>query len=340
MPKRDTDRSQLCPCGSGKDARACCQRRPRDGASAVIDAILADLQGAIAGGRFSSIEEAREYLNRTLKRYNEGPRDDFHGLSPHQLSRFLNHPFDSPDIVEFSSRLEAPVDAPVLTLFRALADAIGTDGLRATAQGNLPRVFCREAARVFNEAGHANPFFRLDRINQEADFPELRVTRHAAMAAGLIRKYRQRFMFVDAGRRLWTETGLAGVYPRLLRAHIQRLQWSWADRYPELLIIQSSFLFSLYLLAKWGSSWRPAAFYENCFLKAFPATLDEMPAVEYGTPADIVRKCYTLRFLVRFAWFVGLVELEAMSPRYTVIPEFKVRKTSLLDQSVRFRLPV
>jgi len=61
----------------------------------------------------------------------------------------LNFPFASQGLVRFEDVLDANPVAPVLTLFKLLADAIGEQGLKPTAKGNLPRNFCREAALVY-----------------------------------------------------------------------------------------------------------------------------------------------------------------------------------------------
>ena len=65
------------------------------------------------------------------------------------MHRFLHFPFETPDLVTFSPCLDITPEAPILTLFSLLTDAIDDDGLKTTATGNLPRNFCREVARAF-----------------------------------------------------------------------------------------------------------------------------------------------------------------------------------------------
>jgi hypothetical protein len=128
---------------------------------------------------------------------------------------------------------------------------------------------------------------------------------------------------------------MAGVYPRLLRASAEELNWAYLDGDVEIDFIQRSFLFTLHLLHRHGGEWRPSKFYEDAFLRAFPVVLREIPTLSYSTPEETVRSCYSWRCLRRFAEFMGLVEIEQQSAgRFA--RDFTLRKTSLLDEAVVF----
>jgi hypothetical protein len=142
-------RNDPCPCGNGKKYKKCCLGGPNDSAPEYMQNILADVLARIEGGQFSSLEEAQAELDKLMQAKNNELLDEFHGLSPAQIYRFLYFPFDSPDLVRFSNILNPPMDAPVVRLFSLLIDAIGEKGLKTTATGNLPREFCRESARAF-----------------------------------------------------------------------------------------------------------------------------------------------------------------------------------------------
>ncbi len=90
---------------------------------------------------FDSAEEANAFAASYVQRVNETGRDDFDGLSPSQMSELLYAPLDSPRSIGFVQSGVGAADAPIMILFNALASAIGKDGLRATAKGNLPRAF-------------------------------------------------------------------------------------------------------------------------------------------------------------------------------------------------------
>ena len=174
---------------------------------------------------------------------------------------------------------------PILTLFELLMNAIGEQGLKPTAKGNLPRNFCREAALAYWGEQQYREKTRFGGINRGEDF-----------------------------------------------------NWAYRDGYPELRFIRSAFLFTLYLLTRYGDTWRPQAFYENAFLGAFPMLLDEVPPSQIISPDRKVRLAFTWRALVHFAGFLGAATAEPVSDEL-LCREYRVKSLPLLGQSVQFQHP-
>lgn len=238
-------------------------------------------------------------------------------------------------IVEFTSIISAPPSAPISTLFGMLVNAIGEDGLKLTATGNLPLKLVRDAALTFWGEDRYQENTRFGNIRCEHDFYELHVTRIVAGLAGLIRKYKGKFILSSKCRNLLKYGGMQAAYPLLLRTHAERFNWGYVDRYPETGLIQSFFAYTLYLLDLYGSEWRENTFYGDAFLRAFPSIVHGVEPTTYQTREDIVRGMYSLRCLQRFAEFLGLIEIDRKSEdQFTRI--FKLRKTPLLGDAVRF----
>lgn len=337
MTKINVGRNDPCPCGSGKKYKKCCMGREETGPlNAEAEDIFADLHQALEGHVFDSLEDAQVFCEGFIRQRNQAPADDFHGLSPEQMHRILNFPFTSPRLVNFPDHLETAPAAPILTLFSLLAEAIDEQGLKTTAKGNLPQKFCRDAALAFwgEETYLRNT--RFCGINREEDFIELHVTRLVAGLSGLVRKYKGRFILSRDCRSLMAETGLSGVYPRLFRAYAERFNWAYWDRYPDIHFIQQSFLFTMYLLSRYGDDWRHQTFYEDCFLQAFPMVLNEVEPGPLFTPEENIRSCYTLRTLLRFAEFLGLAMVESLPSDKPYRREYRIKKSPLLDDAVRY----
>ncbi|MGA1794417.1 MAG: SEC-C metal-binding domain-containing protein [bacterium] len=327
-----------CPCGSGKKYKKCCMGREETGQfNSFKDDVFAGLFQAIEGKTFASLEEAQAFADRFLQRRNQTPIKEFHGISPEQMHRFLDFPFSSPQLVSFPERLDTAPSAPILSLFSLLADAIGARGLKTTAKGNLPRNSCRDMALAYWGEERYRHNTRSYGINREEDVPELHVTRLVAEMAGLIRKYEGKFILTRACRSLLAESGPTRIYPRLFRAYVERFNWGYRDRYPDLPFIQHSFLFTLYLLGLYGDKWRAQVYYEDCFIQAFPLLLREVEPGPYTTAEQEIRTCYAIRTLVRFAGFLGLAEAEPLKnepyPR-----DHRIMKLPLLDDAVRFHM--
>ncbi|MDO8585781.1 MAG: SEC-C metal-binding domain-containing protein [Armatimonadota bacterium] len=343
MADNKTGRNDPCPCGSGKKYKHCCIGREETPPESPSDShdphgILAEFHKALQSREFASEEELQAFVHDYNLRRNRGPVDNFCGLSPEQMYRFLDFPFDSPQLVTFPSCLDEPPSAPVLTLFGLLAEAIGEKGLKTTAKGNLPRNFLREAALTYwGEEGYEENT-RFGGINTEHDFSDMHATRIVAQVGGLVRKYKGRFVLTRDCRKVLTENGPAGIYPRLVRTYAERFNWAYRDRHPEISFIQRSFLFTLYLLHIHGGQWRPNSFYEDAYLRAFPHVVNEVETPSWDTPENMVRHCYSWRCLRNFAAFLGLAEIKETSDDW-LRHDFEVRKLPLLDKAVVLHIP-
>ncbi len=331
-------RNDPCPCGSGKKYKNCCLGKDASAASErSATGATESLRQALGDRQFNSMEEVLAFVERHTQQQNQRVLDEFHGLSPEQMHRLLNFPFTSPQLAQFPEVLDSVPKAPILTLFEMLVGAIGEQGLRPTAKGNLPQKFCREAALVYWGEQKYQEKTQFGGINREDDFFDLNVTRLVAELAGLIRKYKGRFILSRDCRALLAGGGMASVYPRLFRAYVKQFNWGYWDRYPELRIIQQAFLFTLYVLTQYGDTWLPHEFYEDSFLRAFPSVLNEIPPSPLFSPEEEIRRCYTWRTLVDFAGFLGLVEVEPITKEHTC-HQYRVKALPLLNEAVHFQL--
>lgn len=134
-----TGRNDPCPCGSGRKYKHCCGAPGAGHTNTAADG----LKTALGAQQFSDKADAQAFVGFHVARANAAGLDDFDGLSPEQISDLLYTPLASPHRLEFAQSGVPAAQAPIMILFDALADAIGEDGLRATAKGNLPRAFCK-----------------------------------------------------------------------------------------------------------------------------------------------------------------------------------------------------
>ncbi len=296
-------RNDPCPCGSGRKYKKCCLPRERQG---------------------------RE---RRASPAHAGP--DFQGLSPNQMHQLIYKPFESPELVHFRDCLATEPEAPVLGLFQYLVAGLGEKGLKATAKGNLPREFCRQTARDAARLGRAVRWLEPERLRSETDYMDLHVTRLVAELAGLIRKYKGRFVLTRKVRRMLEKTGLREIHPLLLKTYATGFNWAYRDRAEELPIVQHAFAYTLYLLDRHGRQRHPHQLYEEAFLKAFPAALTEVPDLDVYPAERAVRNCYRWRTLQNFLEFFGLIEMQALNDDY-LDPEYRIRTRPLFAEAVRF----
>ncbi|MEN8178766.1 MAG: SEC-C metal-binding domain-containing protein [Pseudomonadota bacterium] len=331
-------RNDPCPCGSGKKYKKCCLGKDEEVTPGLGAAEASEsLRQALDDRQFNSLEEVQALVEQHTQQQNQRALVEFHGLSPEQMHRLLNFPFVSPQLIRFPETLDTGPKAPILTLFELLVGAIGEQGLKPTAKGNLPQKFCRESALVYWGEQKYRENTRFRGINREDDFLDLHVTRLVAELAGLIRKYKGRFILSRDCRALLAGGGLASIYPRLFRTYAEQFNWGYRDRYPEIRFIQQAFLFTLYLLTRHGDTWLPHEFYEDSFLRAFPSVLNEMPPSPVFSPEEEIRRCYTWRTLVDFAGLLGLAEVEPIT-KERLCHQYRLKALPLLNEAVQFQL--
>jgi hypothetical protein len=330
-------RNDPCPCGSGKKHKKCCLGMPggKAGADDMQDSI-AELRDKLESGQFSSIDEAQATVDSYMHRKNTAPCDEFHGLSPEQMYHFLHFPLESSPLIQIKDIDAQSIAAPGLALFSLLADAIGEKGLKPTAKGNLPQRFCREAALSFWGEDYER-LIRYGSIRSEIDFFDLHCLRLVASLAGLVRKFKGKFILSVKCRKKLASHGVGGIYMDLFTASVQKFNWAYRDGYQEVLFVQQAFMFTLFLLSKYGDKPRPQSFYEDIFLKAFPKLAREIDEVPYQTVENTIRRAYFYRTLKDFSQFFGLADLRATSED-SFPKSYTVKKLPLLDQLVSFNI--
>jgi hypothetical protein len=365
-------RNDPCPCGSGKKYKKCCLNAPDASSSAGIytaggpfsaelpnsDAVLAqpggaeqsvvlspslskrvndDLRDALAGQQFESIEQANAFAQRHMEQRNSRGLDEFLGISPEQMNQLINFPYDSPALVTFPDNYRVDDTVPYVFFFHRLLAAVGTNNFKPTERGNLPRNFCRAVALKWEgEEGYAKRT-RYAGINSESDFIELNCFRHVCEFAGYLRKYRGKYIIGKECRQLLKVRGPSAVYRGLFKTYSTKLDWGFGDGYPEFLsLIQRFWAFALYLLQQFGDQWRPAGFYENAFLRAFPALADPTLETSYQSAEEAVKAAFRIRVLQRWMPMFGLVEFESTEPDKLLSNSYRVRKTALADQVAVF----
>ena len=335
------NRNDPCPCGSGKKYKKCCYLTTHDAANDDTTApvnpasdALAAIKQALAQQEFDSAQEVDAFIQAFTKQQNEAGNPDFQGLSPYQMHHLLTRPFDAPDVLVFNTQPSGVEVTPIMRLFQMLVEAIGDKGLKATAMGNLPQKFSREAAlRYWGEQEHARRT-RYGGINREEDFFDLHVVRIVAEMAKLIRRVKGKFVLTATYRKVLKQGGLPSLYMSLFRCYVQEFNWDYRSRGPEHPFFQQSFAFTLYLLQQFGRTERPTRFYEDRFIQAFPMLLDDLHDAILGAEREI-RIHYRYRVLTDFAAFLGLVTLQRLSD--DLMPEYAVIALPLVFELVEFR---
>ncbi len=315
-------RNEPCPCGSGKKYKQCCLgKEPPPRLLSAMD----EIQAAVAGKNFKSLDEANVFLQNFMESKNRVPRLDFLGLSSEQMGQLLYSPFaKTQDLVEINLHLVSdafrgiPVVENILLFLGKLAEQ---EPLKATAKGNLPLFFARE---VF--AGLIKPEREPydNAIRSEEEVPLLRALRVLLTICGWVKKRNGRFSLTENGRKIVKEGFSSAHFWNLLDKFTLVFNWEFMDRYPPFPIVQQSFLFGLYLLHRQAGREIEDQVLADHFLRAFPKALEEARRHEapYIKPRHFISVCFCLRFLERFCEYFGFVTI-----RREVIPGHFIKRT-------------
>jgi len=288
---------------------------------------------------FASKEDLQAFLHQKQDAHNHAPRPEFQGLSPLQMHRLLTAPFESPEVAVFNPRPAGMDGVPFMRVFRFLSDALLNDNMKATAAGNLPRQFCRDAALDFWGSEKYAELVQHAGVNREEDFWPLSVVRHVAQMAGLIRVYKSRWCLTKPCRALLDEWGLVGVFMPLFQTYAMRFNWSVRSLRMDNDFFQRSFLFSLYLMARYGAEWQPDAFYSNHFRIAFPMLIDEIRQPVIFDPEEDFRRWYSHQVFDEFSWYWRWAETESVyeqCSKQKIRVGCRVKASPLLAEMVTF----
>jgi len=219
-----------------------------------------------------------------------------------------------------------------------LADAIPPKGLKPTVKGNLPRRVCRDIALKYLGEDSYRDLTLFSGLNSEEDYLDLHVVRIVSEQAGLIRRYRSKMILGSQCRRLLAESRFDSIYTKLFKTYAGTFCWEDRDPYLSCKTVQDAFLFSLYLLARYGDKPLPSSFYENCFLEAFPDALRQVGPNAYPDAETGLRCHYSEQTLVNFFGFFGLARVHPVPTERTFGRDYEVTKRSLFDRVVHFYL--
>jgi len=305
-----------------------------------LSEFLKGLIKSIREGKITTVEKLLQEIEKVLHVEMDTPVEDFCGITPYKMMRLLYYPFESPDVVTFITNIPPPLDAPFVRLFILLLNGIHeAGGLKATAKGYLPRDFCREIEkRYYSEEGWKLLGRERFPLLKEVEFLHLHKVRVLASMAGYIGNYKKRFVLRERGKKVVKNGFTMEDYFHLFKTYVWKYNWAYYDFYEEVELVQTSFLFTLYLLQIFGHVYRPKRFYAEKFLTAFPEVLEQFQEdAEWGLePENQIKDIYIRRAINEFALGWGFAE----SPERADIPftfiHDTVRKKDFLDRFIKF----
>jgi hypothetical protein len=305
-----TGRNEICPCQSGKKYKKCClgkvplspifENPARGNAQTLLKEVLQETENA----PLASVIQLNSILRKKSDRMNQRAIPEFLGLSPEQISEIIYFPFSlDRGPLEFTARdLSNFKSVPIVREATYFLEMIRSAGeLKATQKGNLPRAMVREFWEHFYKS---EPFSF--RPTNEGDCRQIYDLRCFLITCGYIKKRQGKFSLTHKGLRTSDSEQL---FRDLFLCSATQFNWGYHDRYSELTLVQRALAFHLLILFQKATDWVLDKELGLIFFNAFPALENEARPF-YGEAKDEIVRCFSTRFLHRFAQPFGLIEIE------------------------------
>ena len=327
-------RNDACPCGSGKKYKRCCMQSAENLGSELIG----DLSHILEMNPEMSIDELNVVAQHKMMQRNTMPLEEFCGLTPETMARWLYAPFDQITEVSINNDMDLS-GSPVMQYLDIILDEAMSNGgrFKATAKGNLP-------AKLVKKASELRESLAIEKIStpvsiseyagsNEDKFNALHYSRILAELAGVIYLNKGHFYVKKEAQKTYQEKGLQGLFLPMLEAAVKHYNWGYLDGWAEEPDLRLFWLFMVWRVREHGSLDKLIEEFRN----AFPDFVSQMPA-EGGYFIRDEEFIYIVqsRFIRRFLEFWGFASKYERSLLGKMNSSDKITIKPLLKQVFNF----
>ena len=332
-------RNDPCHCNSGKKYKKCClstdlERGVPEGR---IGDVNQELQKALAGQQFESLDDMQVFVDHKIQQGNEMPQVELGGFSPDQLQRLLYAPMKDQEMIQWHNKIDSAdfSNAPIMVIFHSVRNYLSSNKAKATARGNLPRVLVIHVLEEYkNKVLDKKDVSDFETVYKESDFRELYIGRLIFELAGLIRKTKGHFVLTQKA----TKFNDGELFKYLLQTYMEKYNWAFEDAYSEVGFYQTATWYSLVSLARLNNELVSKEEFAEDFIEVFPVVVKEFEDSPYQSSLSAATFAYTVRTIDRFFPFFGLLTLEG--ERYTRDFRKAMKATPLLEQVFAFKIDI
>jgi len=298
--------------------------------------VISSLSEELSGKDFKNIEELQEEVTRINERYNNKPDPEMAGLSPNQVFRLINLPWEDDNFpIEFNKKLNINdvQDSYFFQNSRTLLNVLvgHEDESTTTATGNLSRKVLEVLFDKILLLESDKPFVtKFDRSFNENNVYTIHETKIICRMANIIRKTGKRFLVTKKYQKLLWDDNAGELYYLLFSTFFRRFNIAYRDGFGKFYSIQSTIPFSFYVLSKFADGFFEIRELEE---KIFLPTV-RRDIIEHSRQSwDITGLVHT-RIIEPLLSF-GLIEVVRGS-KLSVFNIDAVKKTKLFDRFMKF----
>lgn len=237
------------------------------------------------------MENFKREIASTLYLLDNKPLRDYDGLSRSDMRYLVHNPFskDSPLSLrrDISNRIldQMRILRPFEVFLKRCSQ---TKYVRLTKKGFLPMALVKEVDDSLVRSKDYIFIFITEGLYSEKDSHTARMVRYISEKCGFLERQNNKLMFSPK----WKEILLAGDRQRFFRSifkgYTQCFDWINVVYNDNPNTGQEGFAYTLYLLSKYGKSFKPLSFYTNKYFKAFPLKPETKAIEDYDLTASIV----------------------------------------------------
>ena len=209
----------------------------------------------------ADLDEINRCLARMSHIRNTTPDPEMGGLFPDQVAHLLYTEWGQPE-----SAVQLTTNLPLAELesssffrhTRALLLAVHeVGGVKMTSSKNLPRRFVSEMLDQLLDEKERDFLTRHTKVLNEQDVQALHIPRVVAQVAGVLRRYKGKFIVSKKAARMLRPDSAGILYRDLFAAFFRRFNLAYRSRYgPDAHPLQKGVPYTLYRLGTVASEWR------------------------------------------------------------------------------------
>lgn len=270
---------------------------------------------------------------------NSIPVDDFFGYSANDMHYFLYEPFSDRAPVQLRDDIDnATFDRiPFFRMCEEFLKIIQKEkAIQLTPRGALKK---KVMVDLYNYRFIPDELIEegICKLSREEDCISIQTVRFVTEIAGLVKKRKGRLSLTKNGTLLLKPENRLPLFKSILAHFAVRFNWGVNDGYPVVPIIQMGWTFSIFIVDRFGDQPHLADFYAEKFAKAFPLIIDEFEN-SYYTPLRQFSRCYGIRFLYRFLYWLGMVNINRKG-KWLDLDKDTIAKSDLLGQLFMIEQP-
>lgn len=292
------------------------------------------------------MEDYRKEIESSLYLIDNKPNENFDGLSRSEMRYLIYNPFsrDSPFQINrnFSSRIlsQIPLLKPVLFLLKKASEI---KYIKLTKQGYLPPVLVKQIDDTVLVRG-SYLIISSVRLSAEISSIEVHMVREISELCGFLINKNNKLFLSPKWKEHLLKNNLDIIFRYLFMGFTKHYPWTKIGFPSNPNTGQTGFAYTLYLLYKYGRSFKPISFYIDKYVKAFPFTSEELMPIEYSSypeprtipQSDSFPSSFETNTFYRFLVNFNLVDYQWVQKPFFE-RQLMIKKSKIFNKIVNFK---